>query len=47
MLTLAALAGIRFDLVEARRLSAAVCFTEVAAHNDDPYAEHWFRKGLA
>lgn len=47
MLTLAALAGIRFDLVEARRLSAAVGFTEVAAHNDDPYAEHWFRKERA
>ena len=37
----------RSDLVEARRLYAAVGFTEVAAHNDDPYAEHWFRKELA
>lgn len=36
----------RSDLVEARRLYAAVGFTEVAAHNDDPYAEHWFRKEL-
>lgn len=37
----------RSDLVEARRLYAAVGFTEVAAHNDDRYAEHWFRKELA
>lgn len=37
----------RSDLVEARRLYAAVGFAEVPAHNDDPYAEHWFRKELA
>ncbi|MFF3601872.1 GNAT family N-acetyltransferase [Kitasatospora indigofera] len=36
----------RSDLVEARGLYAAVGFTEGAAHNDDPYAEHWFRKEL-
>ncbi|RZU63801.1 acetyltransferase (GNAT) family protein [Microterricola gilva] len=36
----------RSDLVEARRLYAAVGFAEVDAHNADPYAEHWFRKEL-
>ncbi|AMB60122.1 GNAT family N-acetyltransferase [Microterricola viridarii] len=37
----------RSDLVEARRLYAAVGYTEGAPHNDDPYADHWFRKQLA
>lgn len=37
----------RADLVEARRLYAAVGYTETAPHNDDPYAEHWFRKQLS
>lgn len=36
----------RSDLVEARRLYEAVGFVEGAAHNDDPYAQHWFRKEL-
>ncbi|PPL15172.1 GNAT family N-acetyltransferase [Microterricola pindariensis] len=36
----------RSDLVEARRLYAAVGYAEVAPHNDDPYADHWFRKKL-
>lgn len=37
----------RADLVEARALYARLGYTETARHNDDPYAEHWFRKDLA
>ncbi|MEU3658726.1 GNAT family N-acetyltransferase [Streptomyces sp. NPDC032940] len=37
----------RGDLVEARSLYARLGYTETAAHNDDPYAEHWFTKPLA
>ncbi|MFF4538353.1 GNAT family N-acetyltransferase [Streptomyces aureus] len=36
----------RGDLVEARALYARHGYEETAAHNDDPYAEHWFRKEL-
>lgn len=36
----------RSDLVEARRLYASIGFVEGPRHNDDPYAEHWFRKEL-
>lgn len=36
----------RSDLVEARRLYARLGYAEVARHNDDPYAEHWFAKAL-
>jgi GNAT superfamily N-acetyltransferase len=36
----------RHDLVEARRLYAAHGYREAAPHNDEPYAEHWFRKPL-
>ena len=36
----------RHDLVEARALYAAQGFTEGPAHNDDPYADHWFAKDL-
>ncbi|POX53720.1 GNAT family N-acetyltransferase [Streptomyces sp. Ru71] len=36
----------RSDLVEARALYARLGFTETERHNDDPYAEHWFRKKL-
>ncbi|MFE3267355.1 GNAT family N-acetyltransferase [Streptomyces sp. NPDC059215] len=36
----------RGDLVEARRLYARHGYEEAAAHNDDPYAEHWFTKVL-
>ncbi|MFJ8152829.1 GNAT family N-acetyltransferase [Streptomyces sp. NPDC094468] len=36
----------RGDLVEARALYARLGYTETAAHNDDVYAEHWFRKEL-
>ncbi|TFD47109.1 GNAT family N-acetyltransferase [Cryobacterium frigoriphilum] len=36
----------RSDLVEARRLYARLGYVEVARHNDDPYAEHWFAKAL-
>ena len=50
---LAALTGLtrvrldtRSDLVEARRLYARLGYVEVARHNDDPYAEHWFAKTL-
>ncbi len=34
----------RTDLVEARALYARLGYTETAPHNDDAYAEHWFRK---
>ncbi|MGW5324578.1 GNAT family N-acetyltransferase [Streptomyces sp. NPDC004014] len=36
----------RADLVEARALYARLGYTETAPHNDDRYAEHWFRKDL-
>ncbi|MET8802455.1 GNAT family N-acetyltransferase [Streptomyces sp. NPDC004546] len=37
----------RGDLVEARALYARLGYTETDPHNDDIYAEHWFRKDLA
>ncbi|MGD6745736.1 GNAT family N-acetyltransferase [Streptomyces sp. BH106] len=37
----------RDDLVEARSLYARLGYEETAPHNDDVYAEHWFRKPLA
>ncbi|MFF4396579.1 GNAT family N-acetyltransferase [Streptomyces sp. NPDC001480] len=36
----------RTDLVEARALYARLGYTETEPHNDDVYAEHWFRKDL-
>ncbi|TFD49901.1 GNAT family N-acetyltransferase [Cryobacterium sp. Hh7] len=36
----------RTDLVEARMLYASLGFIEGEAHNEDPYANHWFRKEL-
>ncbi|MER6424165.1 GNAT family N-acetyltransferase [Streptomyces sp. NPDC001137] len=36
----------RSDLVEARSLYARLGYTETEPHNDDIYAEHWFRKDL-
>ncbi|MDQ0403525.1 GNAT family N-acetyltransferase [Streptomyces sp. NBC_01723] len=36
----------RTDLVEARTLYARLGYTETAAHNESPYAQHWFAKGL-
>ncbi|MFD0314725.1 GNAT family N-acetyltransferase [Streptomyces flavalbus] len=36
----------RGDLVEARTLYARLGYEETAPHNDEPYAEHWFRKDL-
>ncbi|MGZ0204386.1 GNAT family N-acetyltransferase [Streptomyces sp. RM1] len=36
----------RDDLVEARALYARLGYTETDPHNQDPYAEHWFRKEL-
>ncbi|MFI6872527.1 GNAT family N-acetyltransferase [Streptomyces sp. NPDC050400] len=36
----------RGDLVEARALYARLGYEETAPHNDDIYAEHWFRKSL-
>ncbi|MET8721627.1 GNAT family N-acetyltransferase [Streptomyces misionensis] len=36
----------RDDLVEARALYARLGYTETGPHNQDPYAEHWFRKEL-
>ncbi|MEV6838703.1 GNAT family N-acetyltransferase [Streptomyces sp. NPDC051133] len=36
----------RSDLVEARALYARLGYTETGPHNDDRYAEHWFRKEL-
>ncbi|MGW3723539.1 GNAT family N-acetyltransferase [Streptomyces sp. NPDC000851] len=36
----------RSDLVEARALYARLGYEETAAHNSDPYAEHWFGKRL-
>ncbi|MFE4697212.1 GNAT family N-acetyltransferase [Streptomyces sp. NPDC056738] len=37
----------RSDLVEARALYARHGYEETAPHNDEVYAEHWFRKDLA
>ncbi|MER6733719.1 GNAT family N-acetyltransferase [Streptomyces puniciscabiei] len=37
----------RSDLVEARTLYARLGYAETGPHNDDVYAEHWFRKELA
>ncbi|MDW4906145.1 GNAT family N-acetyltransferase [Streptomyces sp. ADMS] len=36
----------RADLVEARALYTRLGYTETGPHNDDMYAEHWFRKSL-
>ncbi|WP_432083995.1 GNAT family N-acetyltransferase [Streptomyces sp. WAC 04229] len=36
----------RTDLVEARTLYARLGYTETEAHNESPYAQHWFEKGL-
>ncbi|WP_330291401.1 GNAT family N-acetyltransferase [Streptomyces sp. NBC_00576] len=36
----------RSDLIEARALYARLGYTETEPHNDDTYAEHWFRKSL-
>ncbi|WP_416960763.1 GNAT family N-acetyltransferase [Streptomyces sp. Agncl-13] len=36
----------RNDLVEARTLYTKLGYEETDRHNDDPYAEHWFRKPL-
>lgn len=36
----------RGDLAEARALYARLGYAESAAHNDSPYAEHWFTKRL-
>ncbi|GAA3821318.1 GNAT family N-acetyltransferase [Streptomyces coacervatus] len=36
----------RGDLVEARALYARLGYSETEPHNDDKYAEHWFRKDL-
>ncbi|MFC8618043.1 GNAT family N-acetyltransferase [Micromonospora purpureochromogenes] len=36
----------RADLVEARALYARHGYLEIAAYNDDVYAEHWFEKVL-
>ncbi|MEU4872528.1 GNAT family N-acetyltransferase [Streptomyces sp. NPDC021608] len=36
----------RGDLVEARALYARLGYAETDAHNDEPYADHWFRKHL-
>lgn len=36
----------RADLVEARALYTRLGYAETEAHNDDQYAEHWFRKTL-
>lgn len=37
----------RSDLVEARALYARLGYRETEPHNDDQYAEHWFRKDLS
>lgn len=37
----------RGDLVEARALYARLGYQETEPHNDDKYAEHWFRKRLS
>ncbi len=36
----------RHDLVEARSLYTHLGYEETERHNDDVYAEHWFRKDL-
>jgi GNAT superfamily N-acetyltransferase len=36
----------RNDLVEARTLYTRLGYEETDRHNDDPYAERWFRKPL-
>jgi L-amino acid N-acyltransferase YncA len=36
----------RHDLVESRRLYAALGYTKVPAFNDGQYAEHWLAKPL-
>ncbi|MEU9389650.1 GNAT family N-acetyltransferase [Streptomyces sp. NPDC048324] len=36
----------RSDLVAARALYARLGYEETAPHNDDQYADHWFRKDL-
>ncbi len=36
----------RSDLLEARGLYVSLGFIEGEAHNEDPYANHWFRKEL-
>ena len=36
----------RHDLVEARTLYTRLGYKETERHNDDLYAEHWFRKAL-
>ncbi|WP_203730093.1 GNAT family N-acetyltransferase [Streptomyces sp. SID12501] len=36
----------RSDLAEARALYARLGYSETAPYNDNPYAEHWFRKSL-
>ncbi|WP_030598876.1 GNAT family N-acetyltransferase [Streptomyces fulvoviolaceus] len=36
----------RGDLIEARTLYARLGYEETEPHNDDKYAEHWFRKQL-
>ncbi|WP_327716827.1 GNAT family N-acetyltransferase [Streptomyces sp. NBC_00490] len=36
----------RDDLTEARALYARLGYEETEPYNDDPYAEHWFAKGL-
>ncbi|CAM5555469.1 GNAT family N-acetyltransferase [Streptomyces pilosus] len=36
----------RGDLVEARALYARLGYAETPPHNAQPYAEHWFAKGL-
>ncbi|WP_438829242.1 GNAT family N-acetyltransferase [Streptomyces adonidis] len=36
----------RADLVEARALYTRLGYAETEPHNDDKYAEHWFRKSL-
>jgi hypothetical protein len=37
----------RHDLVESRRLYAALGYEEVPAFNDGQYSEHWLAKPLA
>jgi ribosomal protein S18 acetylase RimI-like enzyme len=36
----------RHDLTEARALYTRLGYEETERHNDDPYAEHWFRRSL-
>lgn len=36
----------RHDLVEARALYTRLGYKETKPHNNDEYAEHWFRKAL-